>query len=84
MAAAAEDSLDVDGVECKPQKGNMLTVGVNVPKPLRFPMKRKADDEATRDAVRKHNKFAAALAASTIRSRTMGLSASSLAISMKR
>ena len=42
----------------------MLTVGVNVPKPLRFPMKRKADDEATRDAVRKHNKFAAALAAS--------------------
>lgn len=65
MSAAANDSLDVDGVECKPQKGGMLTVGINVPKPLRFPMKRKADKEATRDAVRKHPKFAAAVAALT-------------------
>ena len=53
----------VDDVQCKPQNGGMLTVGVNVPKPLRFPIKRKADDEATRKAVRQHKKFAAAAAA---------------------
>ena len=41
----------------------MLTVGVNVPKPLRFPIRQKADDEATREVVRKHPKFAAAVAA---------------------
>ena len=56
----SNDVLTVDGVECKLQKGDMLTIGINVPKPLRFPIKRKATDDATREAVRGHKKFAAA------------------------
>ena len=64
MCMSAVDALlTVDGVECKRQKGGMLTVGINVPKPLRFPVKQKADDNATRESVRKHPKFAAAMAA---------------------
>ena len=51
------------GVECKPQKGGMLTVGVNVPKALRFLVKRKTTDEETKETVRLHKKFAAAAAA---------------------
>ena len=61
--SANDELLTVDGVQCKPQKSNMLTCGVNVPKPLRFPMKRKADDDGTCKAVRQHPKFGAALAA---------------------
>jgi hypothetical protein len=61
--ASTDEVITVDGVQCKSQKGGMLTVGVNVPKPLRFPIKRKADDVATCNAVREHRKFAAAAAA---------------------
>ena len=59
--ATSDELFTVDGVQCKLQKAGMLTVGLNVPKPLRFPFKRKADDEATRTALREHKKFAAAV-----------------------
>ena len=59
MDQLPDTEFDVDGVACKSQSSYLVTVGTNIPKKLRFPVKMRVGED--RDAaVRRHAKFVAA------------------------